>query len=271
MRKCIKRYCYFQIIIGVFFALSSVGCTFFSENLHPRRIIISQNNGKPLVRTLENRPVQLGYFTHTPDEHSVYLELYNETKHEIFIQIWRSSCPCINIVSGPTSIAPGKQKLVHLIIQTEYYEGKLRKSLVVPVSWNDKIEMIYIPIEFNVEKLAQPQSEIFFVIKYIEFTSKNFDIEKFLKNNVWLFGSKGCLQCEQLKKVVFPMYFPEGSEIVIVDLDNPEGLKILLQLEQQSGILAGGNAPILYYRGDFYYGFESIQNALSTRKVKFQR
>ncbi len=232
------------------------------EGLNVHFGIPTRNYKNMILYTRNQEPLNFGLMSKTSAE--LTINLTNKSNFILNFSNWRSPCPCIELLETPESIAPGQNAELILVVNPENYDGRIVRNIPLTCNYNDRTEILFLPVEFTNGGPENPivASDDKLSIEYVEYVGGDINDAPYANAVAWILSGTDCAECNHLKMHFLPEVFKAGSKIVQVNLDNKEGLHFLLELEKRLEIKEPGDAPVMFFRGQLYYGNDNIKKVL---------
>ncbi len=229
----------------------------------------------PYIQINKGKSVNLGNFSKQQD---VAIKMSNKAFKNISIKTWRSPCPCLIVKSMPSNIAPGKTEKLTLRILPDGYSGRIYKHFPLTIKYGSSHKILFIPISFIAGDIAQVQNKTdewiskaalnnVESVTYIKYNGGKVNDKRYAGAIAWIFGGKNCAQCNYLKKIIFPKVFNYPDKIVEVNLNNKDGLLLLMGLEKRFNIIKPKDPPVLFWKSKLFYGSAIIKNQLLNKNI----
>lgn len=228
--------------------------------------------------------------TLSTEKKTLLIKIENTTGEDVSIGLWRSPCPCLEFKNTPETVSANSTAEASAILDGTGYQGLFAKYMVIPLNTETLGEAkVFVPVKFDVvnENIStqdesipppaaksQPETSKNIFLKdgmKIEFFDYRKGIEKEFQADAWVFAGKTCPGCGTVKHVFLPELFKKtgvsSGKVIMVDLDVPENMLLLMEIEEQLKV-QGSKTPVLLWKSQLIYGREPIKTFVEQETVK---
>jgi hypothetical protein len=208
--------------------------------------------------------------TLSTEKKTLLIKIGNATGEDVSIGLWRSPCPCLEFKNTPETVKANSTAEASAILDGTGYQGPFSKYMVIPLNTETLGEAkVFVPVKFDIvnENISDqdepipnqtaksyPEDSKNVFLKdglKIEFFDYRKNIEKDFQADAWVFAGKTCPGCGTVKHVLLPELFKKtgvsSGKVIMVDLDVPENMLLLMEIEEQLEV-QGSKTPVLLWK-----------------------
>ena len=256
-------------------------------------LTVTEHNGRMSVEAKPKEGLAIGKIPPT-EKKAGTIRVENKTPFPVKLGGWRSPCECLDLDEPSWELAPGAKSESGAILDGSGYRGEFDKNMHISFSSKESETVnFFLPVKFAVvedNEMSEPrpdtppkeksflqtpdESKGSHLAKSGTILPEQLDMEAkdFNPNNeetVFIFAGRTCPGCNYMKRELGPRllkkYGVDGGRVALLDLEKPENMLALAELEEQIGT-RGTKTPVLYFRGTMMYGKAEVEKELESPK-----